>query len=150
MAGSWRCASGRSATSGAYLHGGNSGAFLRIGEFGTGAYRIEALETEAIAVFTNTNPVGAYRGAGRPEAAYIVERVIGAAARQLGLDPAEIRRRNFIQPDQFPYKTPSGTPYDSGNYPRLLDTALELADYDALLRERDERREHAARSSASA
>jgi carbon-monoxide dehydrogenase large subunit len=125
---------------GAYLHGGNSGSFLRIGVFGTGAYRIEALETEAIAVFTNTNPVGAYRGAGRPEAAYIVERIIGEAARQLGLDPAEIRRRNFIQPDQFPYTTPSGTPYDSGNYPRLLDTALGLADYDALVRERDKRR----------
>jgi len=127
---------------GAYLHAGNSGAFLRIGNFGTGAYRIEALETESIAVFTNTNPVGAYRGAGRPESAYIAERVIGEAARQLGLDPAEIRRRNFIQPDQFPYKTPSGTPYDSGDYPRLLDTALKLADYDALLRERDERRAH--------
>jgi carbon-monoxide dehydrogenase large subunit len=126
---------------GAYLHGGNSGAFLRIGVFGTGAYRIEALETEAVAVFTNTNPVGAYRGAGRPEAAYVVERIVGAAARQLGIDPAEIRRRNFIQPDQFPYKTPSGTPYDSGNYPHLLDTALEMADYEAMLRERDERRQ---------
>jgi carbon-monoxide dehydrogenase large subunit len=125
---------------GAYLHGGNSGAFLRVGVFGTGAYRIEALETEGVAVFTNTNPVGAYRGAGRPEAAYIVERIVGASARQLGLDPAEVRRRNFIQPDQFPYKTPSGTPYDSGNYPHLLDTALALADYDALVRERDERR----------
>ena len=125
---------------GAYLHGGNSGAFLRIGNFGTGAYRIEALETEAIAVFTNTNPVGAYRGAGRPEAAYIAERVIGEAARQLGLDAAEIRRRNFIQPDQFPYNTPGGTPYDSGNYPRLLETALEMSDYDAMLWERDKRR----------
>jgi aerobic carbon-monoxide dehydrogenase large subunit len=127
---------------GAYIHGGNSGAFLRIGSFGTGAYRIDALETDATAVFTNTNPVGAYRGAGRPEAAFIVERVMGEAARALGLDPAEIRRRNFIQPDQFPYKTPSGTPYDSGNYPRLLNAALSLADYDALLRERDERRAH--------
>jgi carbon-monoxide dehydrogenase large subunit len=125
---------------GAYIHGGNSGAFLRIGSFGTGAYRIDALETDATAVFTNTNPVGAYRGAGRPEAAFIVERVIGEAARKLGIDPAEIRRRNFVQPDQFPYNTPSGTPYDSGNYPRLLATALSLANYDALLRERDERR----------
>jgi carbon-monoxide dehydrogenase large subunit len=125
---------------GAYLHGGNSGAFLRIGVFGTGAYRIEALETEAVAVFTNTNPVGAYRGAGRPESAYVVERIMNTAARQLGVDPAELRRRNFIQPDQFPYTTPSGTPFDSGNYPRLLQTALELADYPALQRERDERR----------
>jgi carbon-monoxide dehydrogenase large subunit len=125
---------------GAYFHGGNAGAFLRIGVFGTGAYHIEALETEAIAVFTNTNPVGAYRGAGRPESAFIAERVVDAAARQLGIDPVEIRRRNFIQPEQFPYKTPSGTPYDSGNYPRLLDTALGLAEYDALLQERDARR----------
>ena len=125
---------------GAYLHAGNSGAFLRIGNFGTGAYRIPALETEAVAVFTNTNPVGAYRGAGRPEAAFIAERVIGEVARLLDLDPAEVRRRNFIQPEQFPYRTPSGTPYDSGNYPRLLDTALDLSDYAALLRERDVRR----------
>ena len=125
---------------GAYLHGGNSGMFLRIGNFGTGAYKIPALEQETTAVFTNTNPNGAYRGAGRPEAAYVVERVMDAAARTLGLDPDEIRRRNFIQPDEFPYTTPSGTPYDSGNYPRLLDTALQLADYDALKRERDERR----------
>src|SRR5215213_2413425 len=125
---------------GAYIHGGNSGAFLRIGVFGTGAYRILALETEAVAVFTNTNPVGAYRGAGRPESAFIAERIVDAAARQLGIDPVEIRRRNFIQPDQFPYKTPSGTPFDSGNYPHLLETALNLAEYDALLQERDARR----------
>jgi carbon-monoxide dehydrogenase large subunit len=125
---------------GAYFHGGNAGAFLRIGVFGTGAYDIGALETEAVAVFTNTNPVGAYRGAGRPESAYIAERIIDAASRQLGIDPIEIRRRNFIQPDQFPYKTPSGTPFDSGNYPRLLQTALDLAEYGALIQERDARR----------
>jgi carbon-monoxide dehydrogenase large subunit len=64
-----------------------------------------------------------------------------AAARQLEVDPAELRRRNFIQPEQFPYTTPSGTPFDSGNYPRLLDTALELAGYETLKRERDERRQ---------
>ena len=125
---------------GAYLHAGNGGMFLRIAAFGTGAYRIAALETEAVAVFTNTNPVGAYRGAARPEAAYIVERIMDTAARQLGIPPAEIRRRNFIQPDEFPYTTPSGTPYDSGNYPRLLEAALDLADYAALEQERDRRR----------
>ncbi len=125
---------------GAYLHGGGSGLFLRIQAFATGAYRIGALETETVAVFTNTNPTGAYRGAGRPEAASIVERLMDAAARKLCIDPAEIRRRNFIQPDEFPYITPCGTPFDSGNYPRLLDTALELADYVGLQRERDERR----------
>jgi carbon-monoxide dehydrogenase large subunit len=125
---------------GAYFHAGNAGAFLRIGSFGTGAYDIGALETEAIAVFTNTNPVGAYRGAGRPESAFVAERIIDEAARQLRIDPIEIRRRSFIQPDQFPYRTPSGTPYDSGNYPRLLQTALDLSAYDALLRERDARR----------
>jgi aerobic carbon-monoxide dehydrogenase large subunit len=125
---------------GAYLHAGNAGMFLRIGSFGTGAYQIAALEAESIAVFTNTNPVGAYRGAARPEAAYIIARLMDAAARQLQLPPAELRRRNFIQPEQFPYATPSGTPYDSGNYPRLLDTALRLSDYAALEQERDQRR----------
>jgi carbon-monoxide dehydrogenase large subunit len=125
---------------GAYLHGGGSALFLRIGAFATGAYRIPALETETTAVFTNTNPTGAYRGAGRPEAASLIERVMDAAARALGLDPAEIRRRNFIQPDEFPYTTPNGTPFDSGNYPALLDTALKLGGYDELKRERDERR----------
>ncbi|MGE3913611.1 MAG: xanthine dehydrogenase family protein molybdopterin-binding subunit, partial [Chloroflexota bacterium] len=125
---------------GAYFHAGNSGMFLRIAAFGTGAYRIPALDAEAIAVFTNTNPVGAYRGAARPEAAFIIERIMDTAARQLGIPPAEIRRRNFIQPDQFPYTTPSGTPYDSGNYPRLLETALSLAEFDVLEQERDRRR----------
>ena len=125
---------------GAYLHTGNSGAFLRIGNFGTGAYRIPAFEHEATAVFTNSNPVGAYRGAGRPESAFVVERIMDRASKQLGIDPVELRRRNFIQPDEFPYTTPSGTPFDSGNYPRLLDEALRLADYDGLKRERDERR----------
>ncbi|MCC7372745.1 MAG: xanthine dehydrogenase family protein molybdopterin-binding subunit [Chloroflexi bacterium] len=125
---------------GAYLHAGNAGMFLRISAFGTGAYQIGALEAEAAAVFTNTNPCGAYRGAARPEAAAIIERLIEAAARALGVPPAELRRRNFIQPDQFPYTTPSGSPYDSGDYPRLLDTALKLSDYALLEAERDRRR----------
>jgi aerobic carbon-monoxide dehydrogenase large subunit len=125
---------------GAYLHGGNGGMPLRMRAFGTGAYRIEAMEVETTAVFTNTNPTGAYRGAGRPEAAFLIERLMDAAARQLNLDPAEIRRRNYIQPDEFPYTTPCGTPFDSGDYPRLLDTALARADYAALQRERDQRR----------
>jgi carbon-monoxide dehydrogenase large subunit len=118
---------------GAYLHG-SAALFLRIQAFATGAYRIPALATDTLAVFTNTNVTGAFRGAGRPEAAAIIERVMDSAARQLGLDPAEIRRRNFIQPDEFPYTTPCGTPFDSGDYPRLLQRALDAADYDELKR----------------
>ncbi len=91
-----------------------------------GPYRIEALEVETISVFTNTTPTGAYRGAGRPESTYLVERIMDQAARRLGIDSAEFRRRNLIQTDQFPYYTPSGTPFDSGDYPSLLDTALSL------------------------
>jgi CO/xanthine dehydrogenase Mo-binding subunit len=94
----------------------------------TGGYQIKALETEAFAVFTNTNPTGAYRGYGRPEPAYIVDRIVDTAARQLGIALAELRRRNFIQPDQFPYKVPTGNVYDSGDYEAVLDRALELAD----------------------
>jgi carbon-monoxide dehydrogenase large subunit len=80
-------------------------------------------------VFTNTAPVDAYRGAGRPEATYVVERLVEVAAREMKLDPAEIRRRNFIQPDQFPYQTPVALQYDIGNYGQSMDKALEMIDY---------------------
>jgi carbon-monoxide dehydrogenase large subunit len=74
-------------------------------------------------------PVDAYRGAGRPEATYVIERIVDRAARDLGIDPAEIRRRNFIPPSAFPYRTPLGSEYDSGNYPAVLDKALALSRY---------------------
>jgi carbon-monoxide dehydrogenase large subunit len=94
-----------------------------------GQYRTPAIHVEVEAVFTNTAPVDAYRGAGRPEASYVVERLAETAARELKIDPAEIRRRNFIQPDQFPYQTPVALLYDTGDYEAALDRALELSDY---------------------
>ncbi|MGH6931062.1 MAG: xanthine dehydrogenase family protein molybdopterin-binding subunit [Dongiaceae bacterium] len=94
-----------------------------------GQYTTPIIHANVKAVFTNTSPVDAYRGAGRPEATYVVERIVEQAARDLKIDPAEIRRRNFVRPDQFPYQTPVALQYDSGNYAKALDKALELADY---------------------
>jgi aerobic carbon-monoxide dehydrogenase large subunit len=95
----------------------------------TGAYRIPAAYVHARAVHTNTVWVDAYRGAGRPETAYILERLVDAAARETGLTPDEIRRRNFVPPSAMPYKTPLIVAYDSGDFPRNLDTALAAADW---------------------
>ena len=105
---------------------------LRVAHYATGAYRFEAFRAELLGVYTNTVPTGPYRGAGRPEAAYIAERVAEEVARDLGVDPLELRRRNYIRPEQFPYTNPSGAVYDSGNYELALDRALELAGYDRL------------------
>jgi carbon-monoxide dehydrogenase large subunit len=87
---------------------------------------------------TNTVPVDAYRGAGRPEAAYVIERLVDQAARELGIAPDEIRRRNFVRPAQFPFKTPSGQVYDSGDYGRLLDSALQRANWNGFAARRAE------------
>ena len=94
-----------------------------------GPYRVEAVDSEIIGVFTNKIPTTAYRGAGRPEAAYILERVMDQIARELGLDPVEVRRRNFIPPDAFPYTTVTGARYDSGDYEAALDKGLSLLNY---------------------
>ncbi|MFO1250968.1 MAG: xanthine dehydrogenase family protein molybdopterin-binding subunit, partial [Inhella sp.] len=91
-----------------------------------GQYRTPAIHAEVTAVFTHTAPVDAYRGAGRPEATYVVERLVETAARELGLSPVELRRRNFIR--QFPYATPVGLTYDVGDYDATLNGVLELAD----------------------
>ncbi|HEX9122994.1 MAG TPA: xanthine dehydrogenase family protein molybdopterin-binding subunit [Actinomycetota bacterium] len=91
----------------------------------TGAYDIPAADVELLGVATNKVPTGPYRGAGRPEAAYVVERLADLAARELGLDPVEIRKRNFIPPERFPYATVLGYTYDSGDYARALDRACE-------------------------
>ena len=91
-----------------------------------GQYTTPVIYCEVTAVFTNTAPVDAYRGAGRPEATYVVERLVETAARAMKLDPAEIRRRNFIT--QFPYQTPVALLYDTGNYAKTLDSAMKLAD----------------------
>ena len=95
----------------------------------SGQYRIPAIHAAVTAVFTHTTPVDAYRGAGRPEACYLIERMVDLGARQLGVDPAELRRRNFIPPNEFPYLTPVALQYDSGNYEPALDRALSMVDY---------------------
>ena len=94
-----------------------------------GQYTTPLIYSEVKAVFTNTSPVDASRGAGRPEATYLLERLVDVCAADMGLDPAEIRRRNFIPKDAFPYQTPVVQCYDSGDYEAALDQAMELADY---------------------
>ena len=95
----------------------------------SGVYRIPAIHVDVDAVYTNTTPVDAYRGAGRPEACYLIERVMDVAAHELGVDPVELRRRNFIPSDAFPYQTPVALLYDSGNYDGALSRALQMVDY---------------------
>src|SRR5207248_3414587 len=108
-----------------------------------GPYQVQAVDSQVIGVFTNKVPTGAYRGAGRPEATYILERTMDRIAHELGIDPAEVRRRNFIPQDAFPYKTLTGAEYDSGNYQAALDKALELADYPGWReKQRKQRKEH--------
>jgi carbon-monoxide dehydrogenase large subunit len=105
-----------------------------------GAYDIPAYSFTCTGVFTNRTPTDAYRGAGRPEATYAIERTMDALARKVGLDPAEIRRRNFITPDQFPYDSGAGLTLDSGNYGEALEKALHLVDYEGLRKEQADRR----------
>src|SRR6185437_6923335 len=100
-------------------------------------YVVPAMLVMSKATFTHTTPLGPYRGAGRPEASYVIERLMDEAARKLNIDPVELRRRNFIQPSQMPYNTtanwtvgaPAGWTYDSGDFARLTDRAIELADW---------------------
>lgn len=103
-----------------------------------GCYSIPAAHVRVRGVFTNTNPIDAYRGAGRPEAIYAIERLVDVASRDLGLSPVEIRRRNFIQPQAMPYTTALGATYDSGDFARNMDDALRLtrwADFESRRRE---------------
>lgn len=96
----------------------------------TGVYKIPAAYCKVTGVYTNTAMVDAYRGAGRPEASYLIERMVDRFAAEIGMDPAEVRRKNFIQPNEFPYDNGLGLlPYDSGNYEPALDKALEMAGY---------------------
>jgi carbon-monoxide dehydrogenase large subunit len=92
-------------------------------------YKTPAMEVNTKVVFTNTTPIAAYRGAGRPEGNYYMERLIDTAAREMGIDRIELRRRNHIAPDAMPYKAPSGMLYDSGEFTRVLDKALQAADW---------------------
>jgi CO/xanthine dehydrogenase Mo-binding subunit len=106
----------------------------------SGVYHFPKIETTSIAVDTNPTPIGAYRGAGRPEATAAVERAMDMFAAEIDLDPVDVRRANFIEPDQFPFTTASGASYDSGEYAKALDQVLEAADYPALRAEQARRR----------
>ncbi|MDS0134865.1 MULTISPECIES: xanthine dehydrogenase family protein molybdopterin-binding subunit [unclassified Amycolatopsis] len=106
-----------------------------------GVYRFPKVETRSRAVVTTTTPIGAYRGAGRPEATAAVERAMDRFAAEIGLDPAEVRRVNFIRPDEFPYQSPTGASYDTGEYAAALDKALDAAGYAELRAEQRRRRE---------
>ncbi|MFP6571655.1 MAG: xanthine dehydrogenase family protein molybdopterin-binding subunit, partial [Vicinamibacterales bacterium] len=103
----------------------------------SGTYAFPAIRATVTEVFTNKTPTDAYRGAGRPEAIYFVERTMDILARELGMDPVELRRKNFIQPSQFPFTTQMGAVYDSGDYEKALDLALQKANWDQLKAERD-------------
>src|SRR5207244_10873500 len=100
-------------------------------------YEIANVGVDVQAVLTNTTAIGPYRGAGRPESVLLIERVIDEAARVLGMDPVDIRRKNFVKPAAFPYQNALGAVYDSGDYDAALTKALALSDYPALVRERD-------------
>ncbi|MDH3292870.1 MAG: xanthine dehydrogenase family protein molybdopterin-binding subunit, partial [Acidimicrobiia bacterium] len=127
----------------------DAGAYPAIGAFLTvftqtmiqGVYRIPKLRYHARSAATNTTFTAAYRGAGRPEATQLLERMMDLAADDLGIDPAEIRRRNFLHPDDFPLTTHGGANYDNGEYEKALNAALEAADYQGLLAEQAARRE---------
>lgn len=114
---------------GAYIH--QFGPYIPYvgATMSTGVYDIEALDVAIEGVYTNTCPVDAYRGAGRPEAAFLLEKLVDACARDLGVSPAEIRRKNFIRPEQFPYTTQTGRKYDVGEFNGHMTQALERADW---------------------
>jgi aerobic carbon-monoxide dehydrogenase large subunit len=113
---------------GAYLQPGMPNFITNLNSI-AGVYRTPAIHVDVTGVFTNTNPIRAYRGNGRPEAAYIIERLVDMAADELEMDPAELRRCNYIPPEAMPYKTALAFTYDSGAFERSMDMALELADW---------------------
>ena len=117
------------------------GMLLTTRSLATGAYDIGHVRFDLRCVATNTAPTGAFRGAGRPEAIGMLERAVDMLAAELGLDPVELRRRNFIRPQQFPFSTVTGVEYDTGDYEACLDEALRLVDYEQLRRDQAARRE---------
>jgi carbon-monoxide dehydrogenase large subunit len=121
----------------------NMGAMLPLATriMASGVYEIGRVQFDSVSVVTNTTPTGAYRGAGRPEASAAIERIVDVFAAEAGLDPAEVRRRNLIPADAFPYTTPTRTTYDSGDYAGALDRALAAAGYADLRAEQAERRQ---------
>jgi len=124
---------------GAYLQNNMPAFFLNAGTL-AGCYRTPAIYADITAVFTNTNPVRPYRGNGRPEAAYVIERIIDIAADELKIDPFELRRRNYISPKQMPFKTGLTFTYDCGEFEKNMDLALELHDSAGFKRRREEAR----------
>jgi len=108
----------------------------------SGQYAIPGIHCAVTGVFTNTAPVDAERGAGRPEATYVIERLVEKAARELGLAPADLRRRNFIPKDRFPYQTPVALQYDTGDYEPLLEEAMKLANFDGFTKRKEEAAKH--------
>lgn len=128
---------------------GDGGAYPTIGaalpggtrRMGCGTYDVPAYQCDVVSAATTTTPVGAYRGAGRPEATALVERLMDQAAHELGVDPVELRRRNLLGSDAFPHTTPTGLVYDSGDYLMALERAVEVADYDGWRTEQQRRRD---------
>jgi len=107
-----------------------------------GPYHVPAFHVRVRGVVTNKTPFGAYRGFGMPEATFALERALDQAARRLGVDPAELRRRNLIRPEEMPYRTPTRIEYDSGDYPQALQMALDAVEYDRFRAEQRQAREH--------
>ena len=124
---------------GAYATGAGVVIPLLVGPWvSTSIYDIRTVDLHLSAVLTNAAPTGAYRGAGRPEAIYLIERLFDAAAREMKIDPAELRRRNLVQPGQMPYTNPLGQIYDSGRFEQILDQGLALADWNGFAARRAE------------
>jgi aerobic carbon-monoxide dehydrogenase large subunit len=131
---------------------GNMGGFLaavaplmptlNVAKNSIGMYATPAIELSAKCVFTNTTPFSAYRGAGRPEGNYFMERLVDQAAREMKIDPVELRRKNHVRPDSLPHKTPADTTYDSGDFTALLDEALAAADVKGFAKRKEESRAH--------
>ncbi len=124
------------ANMGAYLSTAGPGVpTILFGLIVNGAYDIPQASSDVYGIFTNTTPVDAYRGAGRPEATYLIERIMDSYAAAIGMDPVELRRKNLIRKDQFPYTNPFGLSYDSGDYHAALDRGLAMLDYEGIRRE---------------
>lgn len=129
------------ANMGAYLSTAAPGVeTILFGLITPGPYKIAQAQVETYGVFTNTTPTDAYRGAGRPEATYLIERMVDLYADEIGMDPVELRRRNLIEKDEFPYDNALGLQYDSGDYFRSLDKLLDMLDYDTFRKEQKEKR----------
>ncbi len=133
------CASRRWRRLGAYLQPNMPAYFLNAGTL-AGTYRTPAIFVDTSGVFTNTNPVRPYRGNGRPEAAFVIERMVEVAARELKIDSAELRRRNYVSPKEMPFKTGLTFTYDCGEFEKNMDLAMELADFAGFDKRRKEAR----------